>query len=82
MSLSRRAGGPLGTYHTTGMPEPHKTLLRPGATEWERLNAEKRELLRPAADEPVESLLRRGVALSRQAARLRHALVNPGERPV
>ena len=63
------------------MEKQPRTLLRPGAPGWDRLNAEKRALLRPATDEPVESLLRRGIALSRQAARLRRGLLTPGDRP-
>ncbi len=65
-----------------GVPEPRETLLRPGALGWERLNAEKSELLRPAPGEAVESLLRRGIALSRQAGRLRRAVESEEEHGV
>lgn len=56
-----------------------ETLLRPDTpTEiWDRLDREKREILRPEPDASVADLLRRGMALSRQAARLRRSLVNP-----
>lgn len=56
-----------------------ETLLRPDTpTEtWDRLDREKREILRPEPDASVADLLRRGMALSRQAARLRRSLVDP-----
>ena len=52
------------------LPRRAKTLLTPGDPEWVRLEREKRELLRPADDASVEELLRQGVDLSAEAARL------------
>jgi len=53
-----------------------KSLLRPGReADWERLNAEKRDLLAGDGSDSLESRLRRGQRLSAQAARLRRSLV-------
>jgi hypothetical protein len=54
-------------------PEP-RTLLRANAPEWAALNEEKRRLLTPAPDTPVEQLLRQGQQLSEQAALLLRAV--------
>lgn len=52
-----------------------RTLLEPGHDDaWARLNSEKRQLLTPPADTPVEELLRRGQHLSAQAAGLLRAI--------
>jgi len=54
-----------------------KSLLRPGReADWERLNAEKRDLLARDGADTLESRLRRGQRLSAQAARLRRAIAN------
>ncbi len=56
-----------------GIPTP--TLLEPGhESEWARLNAEKRQALTSPPGTPVEELLRRGQALSAQAAWLLEAV--------
>jgi len=58
---------------TRGLPS--RTLLEPGhEQEWSRLNAQKREALTPPPSTPVEGLLRRGQALSEQAAWLLEAV--------
>ena len=52
-----------------------KPLLAPGnEAEWARLNAEKREALRPPPDTPIGELLRRGQHLSAQGAKLLRAV--------
>jgi hypothetical protein len=52
-----------------------RTLLEPGhEAEWARLNDEKRRFLTPPADTPAGELLRRGQALSAQAAGLLRAV--------
>lgn len=49
--------------------------MEPGHdAEWAQLDAEKRQLLMPAADTPLEDLLRRGQHLSAQAAALLRAI--------
>ena len=54
---------------------PAGTLLEPGHDdEWNRLGAEKRELLTPSPDTPIGELLRRGQRLSAQATRLMRAV--------
>jgi hypothetical protein len=50
------------------------TLLEPDNPEWQRIESEKRSVLRPSPEVSVAELLRRGVALSRQAVRLRNAV--------
>lgn len=58
-----------------------RTFLEPGhEAKWEALNREKRELLRPAPNTPVEELLRRGQRLSIQAARFRRAVDGSNDR--
>lgn len=53
-----------------------QTLLRLGReAEWERLNAEKRELLAGDGSDSLEVRLHRGQRLSAQAATLRRAIV-------
>lgn len=52
------------------MGSRRRTLLTPGNPEWTALEREKRELLRPRAEVPVEELLRRGIRLSAEAGRL------------
>jgi hypothetical protein len=62
-------------------PPPRKTLLEPGhEDEWARLNAEKRRALAPEPDTPIGELLRRGQALSSQAAGLLRAVERARER--
>lgn len=61
---------------------PHRTLLRPGADEWGRLNEEKRRLLIPSQDTPIDQLLREGEALSAEAMHLIASIRPPsGQRP-
>jgi hypothetical protein len=57
-----------------------RSLLRPDAPEWAALNREKRGLLTPPADTPVEELLRQGQQLSEQAALLVEAVERADER--
>ena len=58
------------------------SLLTPGNREWKQLNAEKRELLRPPAGTSTEDLLRQGIQLSAEAARLQAAVAETdGQRP-
>jgi hypothetical protein len=56
------------------MTRRSSTLLTVGHPAWAALDAEKRAALSPAGDVTVEELLRRGIRLSRQAARLRRAV--------
>jgi hypothetical protein len=50
-------------------------LMSPGhEAEWAALNEEKRRVLTPGADTPIEELLRRGQHLSAQAAWLLRAV--------
>jgi len=56
-----------------------RTLLRPDAPQWAALNEEKRRLLTPPPDTPVEDLLRQGQELSRQAALLLEAVERADE---
>lgn len=59
----------------------HRTLLEPGhEAEWARLNAEKRQALKPPPDTPLGELLRRGQHLSSQAASLLRAVERGDER--
>ena len=51
-----------------------RTLLRRDAPEWAALNEQKRSLLTPSADTPVEALLQSGQRISEQAALLRRAI--------
>jgi hypothetical protein len=51
-----------------------RTLLRRDAPEWAALNEQKRSLLTPPADTPIEELLRSGQRISEQAALLRRAI--------
>lgn len=61
------------------MSSRNRSLLTPGhADAWSRLNAEKRSLLSPPREAPVEALLRQGMELSAQAAALL-AAVEPGD---
>lgn len=57
-----------------------RSLLRPDAPEWAALGREKRALLTPPADTPVEELLRQGQQLSEQAAMLVEAVDRADER--
>ena len=68
-------------YHGSSAMSERKpqTLLRPGAPEWAALNEEKRRLLTPPPDTPIEELLRRGERLSEQAARLAAAVERADE---
>jgi hypothetical protein len=60
----------------------HRTLLRPGASEWKALNDEKRRLLAPPPETSVEQLLREGEALSAEAIGLLAAIEGQSdERP-
>jgi hypothetical protein len=56
--------------------DPHtRTLLAPGnEAAWTRINEEERRVLQPPADTPVATLLRQGMALSRQAILLYNAI--------
>lgn len=66
------AGGHRGgAYHH---PMRARTLLTPGQPAWRHLEEEQRALLRPAPGTSTEELLRRGMHLSREAARLRGAI--------
>ena len=57
------------------------TLIEPGhEATWDRLNAEKRQVLTPAPDTPIGELLRRGQQLSAQAASLLRAIERADER--
>jgi hypothetical protein len=58
----------------TWLPRRARTLLTPANPEWVRLEREKRELLRLPADASVEDLLRQGLQLSAEAARLVRAI--------
>jgi hypothetical protein len=63
---------------TVLMDTPRPTLLTPGhESMWARINDEERRSAIPAANTPVEVLLRSGMALSEQA----FALLNAIERP-
>ncbi|MBA2505300.1 MAG: hypothetical protein H0V29_05060 [Thermoleophilaceae bacterium] len=55
-------------------PDP-STLLHPhAAPEWAAINAEKREILIPPPETPVEDLLRAGQQVSEQATLLIQAI--------
>jgi hypothetical protein len=57
-----------------------QTLLTPGhEAEWMRINQEERRALTPAPDTPVEELLRRGMAICRQAGLLLNAVERVGD---
>jgi hypothetical protein len=74
-SHARIATAATGTIRTTLMTDRRsRTLLRPNAPEWGALNEQKRSLLTPPADTPIEDLLRSGQRVSEQAALLRRAI--------
>lgn len=57
------------------MASTRRTLLAPGNERaWARINEEERLRSTPAADTPVEALLRSGMALSEQAFSLLNAI--------
>jgi hypothetical protein len=57
-----------------------RILLTPGhEAEWVRINQEEYRALTPAPDTPVEELLRRGMAICRQAGLLLDAVERVGD---